>query len=172
MLNVQDSARILSREILKGRVGAFSTLQAPATNLTDLQGPVGCNQQALLLFGKDLGKKSLFPCQSQAIRLRKTPPAFPQHRVRLSWKYACNSRLRYCHYVRGAACEFVAVLMGNPWLWHSWGGRSAALVRPHASHLASLGRWFGPCQQSLQGAAVRSSEFRDVQAACSAFDQA
>src|SRR5436190_24292062 len=42
----------------------------PATNLSDSQGLVGCFQRALLLFGKDLGKKSVFPYQSQAIQSR------------------------------------------------------------------------------------------------------
>jgi hypothetical protein len=33
----------------------------PATKIIDSQGLVGCYQQALLAFGKDLGKKSAFP---------------------------------------------------------------------------------------------------------------
>ena len=55
----------------------------PATKFTDSQGLVGRNQQALLLSGKDLGKKSVFPYQSRAIRFRKSPLASPQHRARL-----------------------------------------------------------------------------------------
>src|ERR1700730_1395783 len=52
----------------------------PATKFTDSQGLVGRNQQALLLSGKDLGKKSVFPYRSQAIRFRKIP----------SWTRACR----------------------------------------------------------------------------------
>jgi hypothetical protein len=46
----------------KGRIAA------PATILTDSQRLLAAPVEALLLFGKDLGKKSLFPYQSQAIR--------------------------------------------------------------------------------------------------------
>ena len=42
-----------------GQDGSFGALQPPATNLTDSQGLSDDGQEALLLFGKDLGKKSL-----------------------------------------------------------------------------------------------------------------
>jgi len=53
----------------------------PATILTDSQGLVGLHQQAPLLFGKDLGKKSLFPRQSQAIQCRKVHQVFLRRSV-------------------------------------------------------------------------------------------
>jgi hypothetical protein len=46
----------------------------PATNLTDLPGLLGLHQEALLSFGKDLGKKSLFPHLFLAIRFRIIHP--------------------------------------------------------------------------------------------------
>src|SRR6266404_1869172 len=49
----------------------------PATNSIDSQGLVGLHQQAPLLFGKDLGKKSLFPYQSPAIQCQRVDPISP-----------------------------------------------------------------------------------------------
>jgi hypothetical protein len=48
----------------------------PATNPTDSQGLVWLHQQALLVFGKDLGKKSLFPYPFPASMRRIIPPIF------------------------------------------------------------------------------------------------
>jgi hypothetical protein len=62
--------------ILKGSTNKFGWLQAPATKLTDSQRLVGLHRQAFLLFVKDLGKKSLSPCQSQAIHCRKVNQFF------------------------------------------------------------------------------------------------
>jgi hypothetical protein len=69
----------------------------PATNLTDSQGLAECFQQALLLFGKDLGKKSVFLYQSQAIRSRTIHQVSRLRSVHHRKKYECN---RPSHYFR------------------------------------------------------------------------
>ena len=68
------------KQTLEYALGSNPTL---ATKFTDSQGLAGRNQQAILLFGKGLVNKSVFPCQSQAIRFRKIPLTSPQHYARL-----------------------------------------------------------------------------------------
>ena len=56
----------------------------PATKIIDSQGLAEQLQQALPAFGKDLGKKSVFPYRSQAIRFRKIHPISPPRLAHLA----------------------------------------------------------------------------------------
>src|ERR1700733_11829743 len=52
--------------------GGFGALRAPATILTDSQGFVGCSQQTLLLFGKEI----TFPLSISGHPVPKSSPSF------------------------------------------------------------------------------------------------
>jgi hypothetical protein len=132
----------------------------PATNLTDSQGLVGCFQQALLLFGKDLGKKSVFLYQSQAIRSRTIHQVFRLRSVHRRRKYECNRPPHYFRCGPDAACESAVGCQENPLLWPPCDGNRAALETPHVSRSALPVQSFSLSPQTSLVAWNQSSESR------------
>jgi hypothetical protein len=61
------------------KVSKFGTYRAPATKLIDSQGLADSLRQALVVSGKDLGKKSTFPFSLSAIPSQTTRQVFPLH---------------------------------------------------------------------------------------------
>src|SRR5260370_34153233 len=137
-----------------------------ATNLSDSQGLVGCFQRALLLFGKDLGKKSVFPYQSQAIQSRTIRQVSRPRSVHHRRKYGCNRPSHHFRCGPDAACESAAGCQENPLLWPPCDGNCAVLETPHVSRSALPVQWFSPSRQTSLVAWYQSSECRDGRAPC------
>ena len=84
------------------RRASCGSIQPSGTNLTDSPAVVGCLQQSLPFFGKDLGKKSLSPYQSQAVWCKCTRSATPH--------FGCSRRTGR---IEGSVTKVVAD-MGRP----------------------------------------------------------
>ena len=116
----------------------------PATNLTDSQGLPNLQEEALLLFGKDLGKKSVFPFQSQAIHSRTIRQVSRPRSVHHRRKYGCNRPSHYFRYGPDAAFESAVGCQENPLLLPPCDENCAVLATPHVSRSALPVQWFSP----------------------------